>query len=99
MTDTNKQPTDAELRAYVRALIADDDGVRTNDEQDHVNLIRAALAKWGTPPAVAGEPVATGTCTTMAGNITTLRQGAIALDASRSTPPHNPPRCRPGRCR
>lgn len=51
------QPTDAELRAWVQSLIADDDSVRTNDERDHMNFARAVLAKWGTP-AGAGEPVA-----------------------------------------
>lgn len=43
------QPTDAELRAWVQSLIADDDSVRTNDERDHMNFARAVLAKWGTP--------------------------------------------------
>jgi hypothetical protein len=51
------QPTDAELRAWVQSLIADDDSVRTNDEHDHMNFARAVLAKWGTP-AGAGEVVA-----------------------------------------
>lgn len=51
------EPTDAELRAWVQELIASDDSVRANDERDHMNFARAVLAKWGTPPAVAGEPV------------------------------------------
>lgn len=52
------QPTDAELRAWVQSLIADDDSVRTNDERDHMSFARAVLAKWGQPQAVAsGEPV------------------------------------------
>ena len=53
------QPTDAEL------LDAADDfrsqykhGGTTFDEFDALGFARAVLAKWGTPPAVAGEPVA-----------------------------------------
>ena len=47
-------PTDAEIVAVMR----DGYNCRYNDEQDHIDFARAVLAKWGTPPAVAGEPVA-----------------------------------------
>ena len=53
------EPTDAEI------LDAADDfrsqymhGGITFDEFDAIGFARAVLAKWGTPPAVAGEPVA-----------------------------------------
>ena len=48
------EPTDAEIVAVMR----DGYNCRYNDEQDHIDFARAVLAKWGTPPAVAGEPVA-----------------------------------------
>ncbi len=47
------EPTDAEIIAVMR----DGYNCRYNDEQDHVDFARAVLAKWGTPPAVAGEQV------------------------------------------
>ena len=53
------EPTDAEI------LDAADDfrsqymhGGITFDEFDSIGFARAVLDKWGTPPAVAGEPVA-----------------------------------------
>ncbi|EER60449.1 hypothetical protein AcdelDRAFT_1974 [Acidovorax delafieldii 2AN] len=49
------EPTDIELRSWVQSFIEADDGVRTNDERDHMNFARAALEKWG-QPAEAGEP-------------------------------------------
>ena len=51
------QPTDAELDMLI-------DEVAGLDSSDEVfrEFARAVLAKWGTPPAVAGEPVATLHC-------------------------------------
>lgn len=48
------EPTDAEIVELMR----DGYNCRYNDEADHIDFARAVLAKWGTPPAVAGEPVA-----------------------------------------
>ena len=45
------KPTDAEIGALV-------DQFRWDTAEGRLQLIRAVLAKWGTPPAVAGEPVA-----------------------------------------
>ena len=49
------EPTDAEIGALV-------DQFRWDTTEGRLQLIRAVLAKWGTPPAVAGEPVARGQC-------------------------------------
>ena len=44
------EPTDAELwQLYMQ---------QPGQHKDPIDFARAALAKWGTPPAVVGEPVA-----------------------------------------
>ena len=51
MTDT--QPTDNELVAFA----TEEQFLLFCDEDDFVQIARAVLAKWGTPPAVMGKPV------------------------------------------
>ena len=46
-------PTDAEIVAF-----AVENGMHVRTGRGAVKFARAVLAKWGTPPAVAGEPVA-----------------------------------------
>ena len=65
------EPTDAELEALAvehEAFgfgLADKQGLSTHgfDPDGLRSFARAVLAKWGTPPAVAGEPVAWLVCT------------------------------------
>ena len=50
------EPTDAEIEA----LFVEETGFAIDDFPAAITIdfARAVLAKWGTPPAVAGEPVA-----------------------------------------
>ena len=50
------EPTDAELFEVIREAARG--GAVRRDGSTSLRIARAALAKWGTPPAVAGEPVA-----------------------------------------
>ena len=55
------EPTDAEIVALADATRTAEGGA--NGYILPISFARAVLAKWGTPPAVAGEPVAwMGTC-------------------------------------
>ncbi len=49
------EPTDAEILELASQYWYSLDETESETE---IELVRAALAKWGTPPAVAGEPVA-----------------------------------------
>ena len=48
------EPTDPELWQFYMTL----PGATPTSQPDPIEIMRATLAKWGTPPAVAGEPVA-----------------------------------------
>ena len=48
------EPTDAELWQFYMTL----PGATPTSQPDPIEIMRATLAKWGTPPVVAGEPVA-----------------------------------------
>ena len=50
------EPTDAEIDALLRPFYESDDAAEMAKYDDRLTA-RAVLAKWGTPPAVAGEPV------------------------------------------
>lgn len=60
------EPTDAEILALIAekkptpslVFLAKDDAKLADLQAAAVAIARAVLAKWGTPPAVAGEPVA-----------------------------------------
>ena len=56
MTDKPMAPTDAEIVALADATRTAEGGA--NGYILPISFARAVLAKWGTPPAVAGEPVA-----------------------------------------
>ena len=49
------EPTDAEIDALLRPFYESDDAAEMAKYDDRLTA-RAVLAKWGTPPAVAGEP-------------------------------------------
>lgn len=47
------EPTDAELWQFYMTL----PGATPTSQPDPIEIMRATLAKWGTPPVVAGEPI------------------------------------------
>ena len=47
------EPTDKELEAFA----VEEQFLLFCDEDEFTQIARAVLAKWGTPPAVAGEPI------------------------------------------
>ena len=49
------EPTDAEILELASHYW---ECLDETERETEIELVRAALAKWGTPPAVAGEPVA-----------------------------------------
>lgn len=90
MTD---KPTDAELKAMWQLHAADIGGI--------FHYARAVLAKWGQPPAGAGE-VAEHYRNAIASACEgwTMPDGLRKhLEAALWNPPHSPPRRRPWRCR
>lgn len=56
MNETQPLPTDAEIDALLRPFYESDDAAEMAKYDDRLTA-RAVLAKWGTPQAVAGEPV------------------------------------------
>lgn len=99
-TETQPLPTDAELLAeWDRVSHIADAGQR------RLACLRAVLAKWGTPPAVAGEVVDRADAVNLARNalgpynfaitkkgVRVLAEAVLAMDAALTTPqPTQPP--------
>lgn len=106
-TDTQSAPTDAEIEALAVEHEAfgfgrvDARGLTTHgfDPDGLGNFSRAVLAKWGTPPAVAGESVDRADAVNLARNalgpyncaitkkgVRVLAEAVLSMDAALTTP-------------